>query len=71
MYVVQSIISRIDRIVTLLCTTVDTWSHEMVSYPFFSGLSKTKLCGCGVFRNKVTVVKGCCLQAAEIENVAI
>jgi hypothetical protein len=26
---------------------------------------------CGVFRKKVTVVKGSCLRAAEIENVAV
>jgi hypothetical protein len=71
MYVVQSIILWIGCIVALLCTTADTWSHEMVLCPFFSRSSKKQLRACGVFRKKVTVVKSSCLRAAEIENVAV
>jgi hypothetical protein len=47
------------------------WSHEMVPCPFFSRPSKKQLHACGVFRKKVAVVNGSCLQAAEIENVAV
>jgi hypothetical protein len=57
LYIVQSIISWTGRIVTLLCTTADTWSHETVPCPFFSSPSKKQLRACGVFRNKVNVVK--------------
>jgi hypothetical protein len=39
----------------------------MVPCPFFSHRSKKQFHACGVFRKKVTVVKGSCLQAAEIE----
>jgi hypothetical protein len=66
----QSIISWIGRIMELLCTTADTWSHEMVPYPF-SRPSKKQLRACGVLRKKATVVKGSFLLAAEIENVAV
>jgi hypothetical protein len=71
LYVVQSIISRIGRTVVLLCTTADTWSHEMVLCPFFSSPRKKQSCACSVLRKKVTVVKGSCLQVAEIENVTV
>jgi hypothetical protein len=71
LYIVQSVISWIACIVALLCTTVDTWSHEMVQCPFFCHPSKKQLGACSVFRKKVTVVKGSCLRAAEIENVAL
>jgi hypothetical protein len=67
----QLMISWTGRIVALLCTTADTWSHETVPCPFFSRPSKKQLRACGVFRRKVTVVKGSCLRAAEIENVAV
>jgi hypothetical protein len=60
------IISRTDRIVALLCSTACTWSHEMVPSP-----SKQQLPACGAFRKRVSVVKGSCLRAAEIENVAV
>jgi hypothetical protein len=70
-YVVQSIISWTGRILALLCTTAETWSHEMVPCPFCSRPSKKQLRSCGVFRVKVTVLKGSCLRAAEIENVAV
>jgi hypothetical protein len=70
-YIVQSIISWTGSIVALLCTTADMWSHEMMPCPFFSCTSKKQLRECGVFRKKVTVVKGSCLRAAEIENVAV
>jgi hypothetical protein len=70
-YVVQSIISWTGGTVALLCTTADMWSHKTVPCPFFSCPSKQQLRECGVFRNKVTVVKGSCLQAPEIENVAV
>jgi hypothetical protein len=43
----------------------------MVSCLFFSCPSKKQLHVYGVFINKATVVKGSCLQAAEIENVAV
>jgi hypothetical protein len=60
-YVLQSIISWTGRMVALLCTTADTWSHEMVPCPFFSRPSEKQLraCvrACGVFRKKVTVVR--------------
>jgi hypothetical protein len=55
LYIVQSIISWIGRIVALLCTTTDTWSHEMVLCPFFSRRSKKQFRVCGVFRKRVTV----------------
>jgi hypothetical protein len=71
MYVIQSIISWIGRIVTPLFTTVDTRNHEMVSCPFFSHPSKKQMHLRGVFRKKITVLKGSCLRAAEIENVAV
>jgi hypothetical protein len=51
--------------------TADMWSHEMVPCPLFSRTSKMQLCVCGVFRKKVTVVKGSCLQVAEIKNVVV
>jgi hypothetical protein len=70
-YVVQSIISWIGSIVALLCTTADTWSHKMVPCPFFSHPSKKQLHACGIFTKKATVVKGSCLRAVEIENVAV
>jgi hypothetical protein len=70
-YVVQSIITWIGLIMALLCITADTWSHKMVSCLFFSRPSKKQLCACLVFRKKVTVVKGSCLQAMEIKNVAV
>jgi hypothetical protein len=70
-YIVQSIILWIGRIVALLCTTADMWSHKMVPCSFFSCPSKKQLCACSVFRKKVTVVTGSCLWAAEIENVAV
>jgi hypothetical protein len=37
--------------------------------PFFSRPNKKQLHACRVLRNKVAVVKGICLRAAEIENV--
>jgi hypothetical protein len=43
----------------------------MVPCPFCSRPGKKQLCACCVIRNKVTVLKGSCLQAAEIENVAL
>jgi hypothetical protein len=43
----------------------------MVPCPFFSHPRKKQLHAYGVFRKKVTVVKGSCLQAVEIENVAV
>jgi hypothetical protein len=43
----------------------------MVPCPFFSRSRKTQLRACGVFRKKVTVVKGSCLQVAEIKSVAV
>jgi hypothetical protein len=43
----------------------------MVLCPFFFHPSKKQLCACGVFRKKVTVVKGSCLQAAEVKNVTV
>jgi hypothetical protein len=43
----------------------------MVPCPFFSRPSKKQLRVCGVFRKKVTVVKGSCLGAVEIENLAV
>jgi hypothetical protein len=48
----------IGRIVVLLCTTADTWSHELVPCPFFPRPSKKQLRACDVFRKKVTFVKG-------------
>jgi hypothetical protein len=33
--------------------------------------SQQEAVACGVFRKKVTVLKGGCLRAAEIENVAV
>jgi hypothetical protein len=50
---------------------LQTWGHEKVPCPFFSRPGKKQLRACGVFRKKVTVVKGSCLRAAEIENVAV
>jgi hypothetical protein len=47
------------------------WSQETVPCSFFSRPSKKQLRACGVFGKKVNVVKGSCLQAAEIENVAV
>jgi hypothetical protein len=41
----------------------------MLPCPFFSRPSKKQLLACGVFRKKVTIVKGICLRATEIENV--
>jgi hypothetical protein len=70
-YIVQSLISWIGRIVALLCTTVDTWSHEMVLYPFCSHPSKKQLRACSVFRKKITVVKGSGLRVAEIKNITV
>jgi hypothetical protein len=67
-YIVQSIIPWIGSIVALLCTTADMRNHEMVLCPFFSRPRKTQF---RVFRKKITVVKGNCLQVAEIENVAV
>jgi hypothetical protein len=69
-YVVHSIISWIGLILALLCTTADTWNHEIMPCPFFSRSSKKQLRACGILRKKVTVVKGSCLRATEIENVA-
>jgi hypothetical protein len=43
----------------------------MVPCPFCSRPNKKQLRACGVFRKKVTVLKGSCLRAAEIENVAV
>jgi hypothetical protein len=43
----------------------------MVPCPFVSRPSKKQLCACGVFTEKVTVVKGSCLRVAEIENVTV
>jgi hypothetical protein len=43
----------------------------MVPCPFFSRLRKKQFNVCDVLRKKVTVVKGSCLRAAEIENVAV
>jgi hypothetical protein len=71
MYIVQSIISWIAHIVVLLCTTADTWSHEMVPCPFLSRPSKKQLRVCSIFRKKVTFLEGSCLRAAKIENVAV
>jgi hypothetical protein len=71
MYMVQSIILWIGRIVALLCTTVDMWSYEMVPCPLFSCPSKKQLHACSVLQKKVTVVKGSCLRAVEIENVTV
>jgi hypothetical protein len=45
-YVVQSIISWTGRIVALLSTTADMWSHETVPCPFFSHPSKKQLRAC-------------------------
>jgi hypothetical protein len=70
-YVVQSIISWIGRIMVLLCTTADTWSHKMVPCQFFSHASKKQLHACSVFRKKVTAVTGSCLRAVEIKNLAV
>jgi hypothetical protein len=56
--------------VALLSTTADMCSHEMVPCPFISCPSKKQLRVYGVFRKKVTVVKGR-LRVAEIENVAV
>jgi hypothetical protein len=70
-YVVQSIISWTGCILALLCITADMWRHEMVPCPFCSCSSKKQLRACGVFRKKVTVLKGSRLRAAEIENVAV
>jgi hypothetical protein len=71
LYVVQSKISWVGRIVTLLRATAHTRSHEVVPCPFFSLPSKKQLRSCGLFRKKVTVVKSSCLRAAEIENVTV
>jgi hypothetical protein len=35
-YVVHSIISWIGRIVILLCSIADSWTHEMMLWPFFA-----------------------------------
>jgi hypothetical protein len=43
----------------------------MVPCPFSSHPSKKQLQVCSVFRKKVTAVKGSCLQAAEIKDVAV
>jgi hypothetical protein len=43
----------------------------MVPCFFCSRPSKKQLRACGVFRKIVTVVKGTCLPAAEIENDAV
>jgi hypothetical protein len=66
-HILQSIILWIGCIVALSCTTVDTWSHEVVSGPFFSRPSKEQLCACGVFGKKVSVVKGNCLSGGNRE----
>jgi hypothetical protein len=70
-HIVQSIISWFGRIMALLHTTVDTWSHKMVPCPFFSHPSKQQLQVYGVFRKKVTVVKGSFPQVTEIKNVTV
>jgi hypothetical protein len=70
-YTVRSLILWIGCILALLCTTVDTWNPEMVLCPFFYRPSKVRLGAWGVFRKKVTVVKGSCLQEAEIKNVTV
>jgi hypothetical protein len=57
-------------IVALLCTTADTWSHEIVPCLFFCP-SKKQLYACGVFRKKVAVAKGSCLRAVDIEIVTV
>jgi hypothetical protein len=43
----------------------------MVPCPFFSHPSEQQLHACSVFKKKVTVVKGSCVQAAEIKNVTV
>jgi hypothetical protein len=43
----------------------------MVPCPFCSRLGKKQLRARGVFGKKVTVLKGSCLRAAEIENAAV
>jgi hypothetical protein len=43
----------------------------MVPCPLFSRPRKKQLRACSVFRKKVAVVKGSCLRAAGIENVAV
>jgi translation initiation factor 1 (eIF-1/SUI1) len=42
-----------------------------VQCPFFPRPSKKQLRACDAIRKKVTVVKGICLRAAEMENLAI
>jgi hypothetical protein len=70
-YVVQSVILWIGRIVALLFTTADAWSHEMVTCLSFSRSNNKQLHACGVCRKKVTVVKGSCLRVVEIENCVV
>jgi hypothetical protein len=43
----------------------------MVLCPLFSYPSKKQLHTCGVFRKKVTFVKGSCPRVVELENVTV
>jgi hypothetical protein len=43
----------------------------MLPCPLFSRTSKKQLYACNVFKKKVTVVMGSCLQASEIENITV
>jgi hypothetical protein len=55
----------IGRIAALLCTTADTWSHEMVPCPFLSLVPTRSSCmhaWCCVFRKELAVVRGSCLR---------
>jgi hypothetical protein len=61
-YVEQSIISWTGCTVTLICTTVDMWSHRMVPCPFSSHHTKKQLRACMQCSQKVTVLKSSCLR---------
>jgi hypothetical protein len=66
------ILKRVVTESTFLCSVcTDTWSHEMVPCPFFSRPGKKQLHACSVIRKKVTIMKGSCVRAEEIKNVAV
>jgi hypothetical protein len=70
-YVAQSLISWTGRIVALLWTVVDIFSHKMGQCPFISHPSKKQLCAFSAFRKNATVVKGSCLQVVKTENATV